>query len=199
MTDFRNRFSGQRLLYIHFYMMTYWRDWWAMSLRRRWFDYSIHFIQHRLVSIATMNALKMSSHMNIIRQALLELFFRWTSDEIRNFFLIFYRPIKLELIMIINNPKAMKYEPFLNFLNCSVFFSLLKKLESQTNQLKSFVGRDVCAGFGGAPLVIKENGVYLQIGIMSFGSDNCGGRNIPSVYTSIAHFIQWIRENSPNE
>lgn len=60
-------------------------------------------------------------------------------------------------------------------------------------------GRDVCAGFGGAPLVIKENGVYLQIGIMSFGSDNCGGRNIPSVYTSIAHFIQWIRENSPNE
>lgn len=58
------------------------------------------------------------------------------------------------------------------------------------------IGRDVCAGFGGAPLVIKENGVYLQIGIMSFGSDNCGGRNIPSVYTSIAHFIQWIRENS---
>lgn len=63
----------------------------------------------------------------------------------------------------------------------------------------NFLGRDVCAGFGGAPLVIKENGVYLQVGIMSFGSDNCGGRNIPSVYTSIAHFIGWIRENSPQE
>lgn len=66
-------------------------------------------------------------------------------------------------------------------------------------QLNSIIGRDVCAGFGGAPLVIKENGVYLQIGIMSFGSDNCGGRNIPSVYTSIAYFIPWIRENSPVE
>lgn len=59
--------------------------------------------------------------------------------------------------------------------------------------------RDACQGFGGAPLVIKENGVYSQIGIMSFGSENCGGRSIPSVYTSIAHFIQWIRENSPLE
>lgn len=60
-------------------------------------------------------------------------------------------------------------------------------------------GKDACQGFGGAPLVIRENGIYHQIGIMSFGSDNCGGRNIPSVYTSIAHFIQWIRENSPPE
>lgn len=54
-------------------------------------------------------------------------------------------------------------------------------------------------GFGGAPLIIRENGVYSQIGIMSFGSENCGSRNIPSVYTAIAQFIGWIRENSPPE
>lgn len=58
-------------------------------------------------------------------------------------------------------------------------------------------GKDACQGFGGAPLVVNENGIYMQIGIMSFGSDNCGGRKIPSVYTSIAHFASWIRENSP--
>lgn len=60
-------------------------------------------------------------------------------------------------------------------------------------------GRDACQGFGGAPLILKENNIYSQIGIMSFGSDNCGGIRIPSVYTSISHFHQWIIENSPVE
>lgn len=60
-------------------------------------------------------------------------------------------------------------------------------------------GRDACQGYGGAPLVVKENGVYSQIGIMSFGSDSCGGVNIPSVYTSISFFAKWIEENTPIE
>lgn len=60
-------------------------------------------------------------------------------------------------------------------------------------------GRDVCQGFGGAPLFLRENGVFSQIGIMSFGSDNCGGINTPSVYTSISYFTQWIEENTPVE
>lgn len=81
--------------------------------------------------------------------------------------------------------------------------SSFKNVDWNPFSLKYFIfistARDACQGFGGAPLVIKEDGIYLQIGIMSFGSENCGGRNIPSVYTSIAHFIQWIRENSPLE
>ncbi|XP_012158253.1 prostasin isoform X1 [Ceratitis capitata] len=60
-------------------------------------------------------------------------------------------------------------------------------------------GKDVCQGFGGAPLFIQENGIYSQIGIMSFGSDNCGGLRIPSVYTSVAHFAEWIHDNTPPE
>jgi secreted trypsin-like serine protease len=54
-------------------------------------------------------------------------------------------------------------------------------------------------GFGGAPLLVTENGITNQIGIMSFGSENCGGLRIPSVYTSIAHFYNWIQENIPIE
>lgn len=54
-------------------------------------------------------------------------------------------------------------------------------------------------GFGGAPLLTSENGITNQIGIMSFGSENCGGLRIPSVYTSIAHFYNWIQENIPVE
>lgn len=60
-------------------------------------------------------------------------------------------------------------------------------------------GRDVCQGFGGSPLIIKENGIYWQIAILSFGSDACGMRGTPSVYTGIAHFINWIHENMPVE
>lgn len=60
-------------------------------------------------------------------------------------------------------------------------------------------GRDVCQGFGGSPLVIKENGIFWQIAILSFGSDACGEQRIPSVYTGIAHFIDWIHENLPPE
>ncbi|CAD7086315.1 unnamed protein product [Hermetia illucens] len=60
-------------------------------------------------------------------------------------------------------------------------------------------GKDVCQGFGGAPLFIMQDGMYSQIGIMSFGSDNCGGVRIPSVYISIAHFADWIHDNTPIE
>lgn len=82
-------------------------------------------------------------------------------------------------------------------------------------------GRDVCQGFGGAPLLITETVLGVTItnqigrlirssnesmdsnkfftGIMSFGSENCGGLRIPSVYTSIAHFYNWIQENIPAE
>uniref|UniRef100_A0A182PE86 ethanolamine-phosphate cytidylyltransferase n=1 Tax=Anopheles epiroticus TaxID=199890 RepID=A0A182PE86_9DIPT len=58
-------------------------------------------------------------------------------------------------------------------------------------------GRDACHGFGGAPLIIRDQGRYAQIGIMSFGADTCGALNMPSVYTSIAHYAPWIEANSP--
>lgn len=59
--------------------------------------------------------------------------------------------------------------------------------------------KDACQGFGGAPLVVKEQGVYKQVGIMSFGSDSCGGSRIPSVYSAISYFYSWIQENIPLE
>uniref|UniRef100_A0A1S4H1C9 CLIP-domain serine protease n=2 Tax=gambiae species complex TaxID=44542 RepID=A0A1S4H1C9_ANOGA len=58
-------------------------------------------------------------------------------------------------------------------------------------------GRDACHGFGGAPLIIRDQGRYAQIGIMSFGAETCGALNMPSVYTSIAHYAPWIEANSP--
>lgn len=70
--------------------------------------------------------------------------------------------------------EGMINQIFLSIFNLSIFIQTHYRFFLYIQS-----GRDVCAGFGGAPLVIKENGVYLQVGIMSFGSDNCGGRNTP--------------------
>ncbi|CAG9788071.1 unnamed protein product [Diatraea saccharalis] len=58
-------------------------------------------------------------------------------------------------------------------------------------------GKDACSGFGGAPLLLMRNNVYVQVGIVSFGSENCGSEGVPSVYTNIAHYHDWIVSNSP--
>ncbi|XP_060517431.1 CLIP domain-containing serine protease B4-like isoform X2 [Cylas formicarius] len=58
-------------------------------------------------------------------------------------------------------------------------------------------GQDACSGFGGAPLLVKHGDTYYQVGILSFGSDQCGAAGVPSVYTNIKKYISWIRENSP--
>ncbi|XP_047508563.1 CLIP domain-containing serine protease 14D-like [Pieris napi] len=58
-------------------------------------------------------------------------------------------------------------------------------------------GKDACSGFGGAPLVMKRDGMFVQVGIVSFGSENCGSEGVPSVYTNIGHYHRWIVDNSP--
>ncbi|KAL4711112.1 hypothetical protein ACJJTC_009483 [Scirpophaga incertulas] len=58
-------------------------------------------------------------------------------------------------------------------------------------------GRDACSGFGGAPLLVWRDGHQYQVGIVSFGSENCGSEGVPSVYTNVAHYHDWIVSNSP--
>lgn len=58
-------------------------------------------------------------------------------------------------------------------------------------------GQDACSGFGGAPLLVRHSNTFYQVGILSFGSDQCGAAGVPSVYTNIKKYITWIRENSP--
>ncbi|KAJ8967106.1 hypothetical protein NQ317_002306 [Molorchus minor] len=58
-------------------------------------------------------------------------------------------------------------------------------------------GNDACSGFGGAPLIVRHGDTHYQVGILSFGSDQCGVTGVPSVYTNIKKYITWIRENMP--
>lgn len=58
--------------------------------------------------------------------------------------------------------------------------------------------RDSCVGDSGGPLqaVARQMGKLkiVQFGIVSFGKRNCAQADTPAVYTSVAHYLQWILE-----
>ncbi len=54
-------------------------------------------------------------------------------------------------------------------------------------------GRDTCQGDSGGPLVCPlANGVWVQIGITSFGQQ-CAQRGRPGIYTKVSNYVNWIK------
>ncbi|XP_029723493.2 serine protease grass-like [Aedes albopictus] len=62
---------------------------------------------------------------------------------------------------------------------------------------KGFV--DSCRGDSGGPLgmVGKLNKAprFIQFGVVSVGSNTCGTQNVPSIYTRVGQYMDWIVEN----
>ncbi|WP_373943025.1 trypsin-like serine protease [Vibrio chagasii] len=56
-------------------------------------------------------------------------------------------------------------------------------------------GYDSCQGDSGGPIVVSTNGVYEQLGIVSWG-EGCAQANAYGVYTNISHFDDWIDEQT---
>ncbi|XP_030591278.1 transmembrane protease serine 9-like [Archocentrus centrarchus] len=50
-------------------------------------------------------------------------------------------------------------------------------------------GKDSCQGDSGGPMVSKQNGRWIQAGIVSFG---CAFPNFPGVYTRVSQYETWI-------
>ncbi|EGQ9249399.1 serine protease [Vibrio parahaemolyticus] len=56
---------------------------------------------------------------------------------------------------------------------------------------RSYTG--ICSGDSGGPLTYQDsNGMYQQIGIVSYGSSICESAAIPSVFTEILNYTSWI-------
>lgn len=54
-------------------------------------------------------------------------------------------------------------------------------------------GRDSCSGDSGGPLLAAgEAAAAVQIGIVSFGSNPCGQRGVPGVYTRVSAYGAWL-------
>ncbi|XP_017772529.1 PREDICTED: venom protease-like [Nicrophorus vespilloides] len=87
--------------------------------------------------------------------------------------------------------------PIVNLKKCSNVYGNTLPITEQNVCAGGEKGNDACSGFGGAPLLVQHGAYYYQVGILSFGSDQCGAQGVPSVYTNIKKYVNWIKENSP--
>ncbi|XP_063337907.1 serine protease 27-like [Pelmatolapia mariae] len=55
-------------------------------------------------------------------------------------------------------------------------------------------GKDSCQGDSGGPMVSKQGSVWVQSGIVSFGS-GCARPNLPGVYSRVSRYQSWIKSH----
>ncbi|XP_066587805.1 mast cell tryptase-like [Prorops nasuta] len=58
-------------------------------------------------------------------------------------------------------------------------------------------GASVCSGDSGGALVQMVNGTMLQIGVASWGYYPCGKVNLPSIFTRVSSYVDWIHRYIP--
>lgn len=55
-----------------------------------------------------------------------------------------------------------------------------------------------CNGDSGGPYVQEKNGVPVQVGVVSWGYIPCGVGGMPSVYTRVSSYVEWVATTQSN-
>ncbi|XP_014483142.1 PREDICTED: trypsin-1-like [Dinoponera quadriceps] len=108
----------------------------------------------------------------------------------KNFLPIFPTVLQKATLSILDNDSCLKKFP-------KDIIGKQPELYSTQMCTDSLNGESACSGDSGGPLVQrndKEKEV-TQIGIVSWGVYPCGVSHLPSVYTRISSYINWIDEN----
>merc|ERR1712136_601637 len=57
-------------------------------------------------------------------------------------------------------------------------------------------GKDSCAGDSGGPLMLTQERMsrknHTLVGLVSWGPEFCGQKNLPGIYTDVSFFLEWI-------
>ncbi|KAM9305329.1 prostasin-like [Gastrophryne carolinensis] len=86
--------------------------------------------------------------------------------------------------------------PLIDYKTCSVLYNSKSSsyVAIQSEKICSGYsdgGKDSCQGDSGGPLVCKVQGVWYQVGIVSWGT-GCAEPNYPGVYTLVSAYQDWI-------
>ncbi|XP_063076982.1 serine protease 27-like [Engraulis encrasicolus] len=76
---------------------------------------------------------------------------------------------------------------------CSFIYSLLDITITDNMICSGLTGSGVCSGDSGGPFVSKNGSVWVQGGVVSFGTTfGCADKDIPDVFARVSRYQSWI-------
>ncbi|GJQ74217.1 CLIPB9 [Trypoxylus dichotomus] len=86
--------------------------------------------------------------------------------------------------------------PLVSETNCNAVFNRFR-IQVRSGQFCAGgeKDKDSCRGDSGGPLLVERNERFYVVGVVSFGTEQCGVKGYPGVYTRVSQYRAWIEGN----